>query len=548
MEAAPQLPRKPVARTEQVEGLVDMVYRGLVRVPSFQRGLRWEAKHVQELFDSIYRGYPIGSLLFYQRPAKAARIRVGPLQVAAPETDKAWWVVDGQQRLTALTAGLKRPVPLPRKPDKDDPYVLYFDIEEQVFQTPPRSGEPPTTWVPVPKLLDAADLTEWAFGWEHARDERLRRRLFEAGARLREYPIPLYIIETEDLEPAKQIFYRTNKAGKPLDWPTVYKALFGNEEAHPSTLEDLSADLAEVGMGRLSEDRLLTALFGLRGLDPTRTLDDHYRRDPRAMRDAVREGLPVLRRVLSFLRQDAAIPHLRLLPKPILLDVLARFFALHANPSARTRMLLSRWFWRTVLGAGAFDDRTLRRRGIKSIEADDEEASVQRLLSLVDRGRHRLFELPDAFDGRSDGNRIVLCTLASLEPRHLETGQPLDVAALLEDQDKRAFAKIVRRGGVAGTRSPANRILHPKGTQVMKLLQQKDASLLLDRASIAATHAISPDSPDFLIQGEPADFLKARAETLTAAVRRFAARMTAWEHSDRPSMDYLLRPAEAVAS
>jgi len=41
-----------------------MVYRGHVRVPSFQRGLRWEASDVQDLFDSIYRGYPIGSLLF----------------------------------------------------------------------------------------------------------------------------------------------------------------------------------------------------------------------------------------------------------------------------------------------------------------------------------------------------------------------------------------------------------------------------------------------------------------------------------------------------
>ena len=60
MEAAPQLPKKPVARTEKVEDLVEMVYRGRVRVPWFQRGLKWEAKHVQELFDSIYRGYPIG--------------------------------------------------------------------------------------------------------------------------------------------------------------------------------------------------------------------------------------------------------------------------------------------------------------------------------------------------------------------------------------------------------------------------------------------------------------------------------------------------------
>jgi hypothetical protein len=546
MDTAPQLPKKPVARTEKVEDLVDMVFRGHVRVPSFQRGLRWEASDVQDLFDSIYRGYPIGSLLFYQRPAKAGRIRVGPLAVDAPEKDDAWWVVDGQQRLTALTGCLKRPVPLPGRPDVTDPYVLFFDVEEQVFRPPPRSGETPATWVPLPKLLDASELTEWAFGWIHGQNDVFRRRLFEAGSRLREYPIPLYLIETS-LDAAKQIFYRTNQAGKPLDWATVYKALFGDEERSPSTLTDLSDELVSVGMGRPSETRLLTALFGLRGLDPTRSLDEHYHRDPAALRDAVREALPVLRRVLSFLRRDGEIPHLRLLPKPILLDVLTRFFALHPEPTPRTRILLSRWFWRTVLRTGAFDDRTLRRQGIKSIQENDEEASVQRLLGLVDRTRQRPFELPAAFDGRSDDNRIVLTALAQLKPRHLGTGQLLDVAGLLEQQDVNAFVRIVKQSEVQGSRGPANRILQPKGTPVLRLLQPGEPSPF-DGSSIPASHAISAEALELLAKGDLGGFLVARSESLTDTVRRFAARMAAWEHSDRPSIEYLLRETEAVAS
>jgi hypothetical protein len=300
-------------------------------------------------------------------------------------------------------------------------------------------------------------------------------------------------------------------------------------------------------MGRLSSGRLLTALFGLRGLDPTRTLDEHYQRDPTKLRDAVQEALPVLRRVLSFLRRDAEIPHLRLLPKPILLDVLTRFFALHPAPSARTRLLLSRWFWRTVLRAGAFDDRTLRRQGIRAVDEEDEEASVQRLLSLVDRSHQRPFELPAAFDGRSDDNRIVLCALARLGPHHLETGEALDVAALVEEQDKKAFAKIIKRSGIQGSRGPSNRILHPKGTAVLKSLAQQEASLF-GGVSIPESHAISREAMELLVRKDLTGFLAARAETLTLAVRSFAARMAAWEHSDRPSIDYLLRDSEAVAS
>jgi hypothetical protein len=543
---APRLPKKPVARSEKVEDLVEMVYRGRVRVPSFQRGLKWDSSDVQALFDSVYRGYPIGSLLFYQRPAEAESIQVGPLNIGAPEEAKAWWVVDGQQRLTALTACLERPVPLPERPDPGDHYVLYFDVDAQVFQPPPASGEIPTTWVPLPKLLDASELTEWTFRWEHSKDEGLRRRLFEAGARIREYPVPLYVIEA-DLDAATQIFYRTNKAGKPLKWEDVHKALFAGERSSPSTLSDLGDELEEVGMGRLSEDRLLTALFGLRGLDPTRTLGEHYRQNPRALENAVQEVLPVLRRGLSFLRRDAEIPHLRLLPKPILLDVLTRFFALHPQPSPRTRILLARWFWRTVLGAGAFDDRTLRRSGIRSIKDGDEEASVQKLLELVDPKRSSPFELPDSFDGRSDASRIVLATLAHLGPRHLETEQPLDVATLVEEQDHKAFVQIIKTSGTEGSRSAANRILHPKGFQVKRLLLDRRETPLFG-VSIPVSHAISDQALDLLARDDLAGFLATRAETLTAAVRRFADRVAAWEHSDRPSIDYLLREVEADAS
>jgi len=547
INSAPQLLRKPKARTEKVEDLVEMVYRGFIRVPSFQRGLRWGTKQVQELFDSIYRGYPIGSLLFYQRPAEATRILVGPLRLSAPEEAKAWWVVDGQQRLTALTACLRREVPLPAKPDPGDPFVLYFDVADQAFRRPPKAGDFPSTLVPLPKLLDATELTEWAFTWEYGRDDTLRRRLFDAGTRIRDYPIPLYLIETEDIEAAQQIFYRTNTAGKPLEWPEVHKALFGDEKSSPSTLADLSNEIARVGMGRLTEERLLTALFGLEGLDPTRTLAEHYRRDPAVLRDAVQEGVPVLRRVLSFLRRDGEIPHLRLLPKRVLIDVLTRFFALHPEPSARTRVLLSRWFWRTVLGAGAFDDRTLRRQGIKSIERNDEEASAQRLLDLVDRTRHRPFELPAAFDGRSDDNRIVLAALAHLKPRHLMTGRPLDIPGLLKEQDKDAFVKIISKSGVEGSRSPANRIVQPQGTPVLKLLKSLEPSLF-DGNAIAASHAISPKALNLLREGDLEAFLDERLLTLTEAVRGFASRMAAWEQSDRPSIEYLLRSTEAAAS
>jgi hypothetical protein len=78
-----RLDLKPAALTETVEDLVGQVRRGFVRVPRFQRALKWLAEDVVQLFDSIYRGYPIGSLLFRRAPAEAGQVKIGPLTIDA---------------------------------------------------------------------------------------------------------------------------------------------------------------------------------------------------------------------------------------------------------------------------------------------------------------------------------------------------------------------------------------------------------------------------------------------------------------------------------
>ena len=534
------LPRRPEARTVTVEGLIALVMRGKIRVPWFQRGLNWENTHVRDLFDSIYHGYPIGSLLFYVQRAAAERVWVGPLPVDADETPEGWWVVDGQQRVTSLAAALGRPLPLPPKPE--DPYVVYFDAAEQKFFPSPSSGEPDSTWIPLPVLLDASRLNEWVFQWSHRDDEELRRRAFEAGSRLREYGIPLYLIETDDPEITHEIFYRTNKSGKPLEWKDVHKALFGGSESSPSTLAELDEELAAVGMGKVGEDRLLTCLFALRGMDPTRSFDEHYRSRPNALRDAVLDALPVLRRVLSFLRQECAVPHLRLLPKSILLDVLTRFFALHAEPKPRTRLLLSRWYWRAVLGAGIFDDRTLRRRGIQAVQTGDEEESIQELLALTRKQPPRPIALPPAFDARADASRIVLLALAHGRPRHLTEREPLDLPAVIDEHEKRSFRKILTGVGLPEERGAANRIIHPPGVSVRKTI----STLALTPShgpNILDSHYIDDQAAEALAERRYEDFLTIRGKAITLTVQDLTERLASWNHTDRPSIEHLLLEA-----
>ncbi len=533
MERPPRLKRKPEIRAERVEELVEMVRRGLVRVPRFQRGLKWTSSDVLALFDSIYQGYPIGSLIFCKQPGAAERLRVGPLEIDAPEIAGAWWVVDGQQRLTSLAACLGRSMPLPTTPDAEDPFVLYFDASDQMFKPAPAAGPIPSIWVPLPLLLDTIRLADWLLRWQHREKEELSHTIAEASSRIREYPVSLCRIETEDTSAVKEIFLRINLTGRALTWTEVHTALFGGKGSAPSTLEELAVELMGVGMGRLDEDRLLRMSLALRG-------EDLYPEDPRDMRGAVQEALPVIRRALSFLRKDAGIPHLQFLPKSVLLDVLSRFFALHEDPKPRTRLLLVRWFWRAVLGSQSVVEPTLRRRGLSAI-TDDEEQTAQNLLSLVRKGPLP-FELP--LDGRANTSRIAFLALSRRGPCDLEQGQRIDVAALLEQEGKGTFGRILKKPGLRRSRGPANRIIQPRDVSAHRLL--------LDRISrfgtedpVLASHAIDAPAAELLAADDLEGFLESRAKTITDDVLRLSEQMAAWEYNDRPSVEYLLATSGA---
>ncbi|MGI8491668.1 MAG: DUF262 domain-containing protein [Acidimicrobiales bacterium] len=52
-----------------VRELVDMIDRGELRLPELQRRYVWPATRVRDLLDSLYRGYPSGTILVWETTA-----------------------------------------------------------------------------------------------------------------------------------------------------------------------------------------------------------------------------------------------------------------------------------------------------------------------------------------------------------------------------------------------------------------------------------------------------------------------------------------------
>jgi hypothetical protein len=544
---------KPHADTIVVEDLVKSFLAGQIRIPSFQRPMKWGAKDVQRLLDSVYRGFPIGSLLMWKRSTDAQRVRIGPFDIAVGARPDAWLVVDGQQRLISLAAALCHPAG--DEEAEPDAFTIVFDLKADRFRLPREATEAKESelWVPVHRLFDAVDLAEWlsthpAVG----RDRELARRAHAVGKALREYRVPIYVMETDDEDVLREVFERVNSFGVALTQAEVFDALVGSRRGPVGSgerLTDLVADLSQLGMGSIDEELAFRLVLAIEGLDVTRSFKDFDRDERQTLRGATPKASAAARMACELLRTDAAIPHLRLLPYSWPLVVLARFVHVHPDPCARTRELLSRWLWRGVVrGPGAMDERTLLRRAIRTITPSGraEEDTVQALLPLVPSEPEGIrYEAPARFDARTASSRIAMAALADLEPRNLDDGGLIDVAALLNQHDVRAFARLIANEG-EGTGSIGNRALHGRRNGgLFELVQMRARNGLHDRT--LRSHAVDEETAMLALEGDRKAFIAARERSVRAAIDRFLVRMTRFGYGDRPSIAGLMAMAQRAA-
>ncbi len=81
------------------------IEEGAIGLPDIQRPFVWKTSKVRDLFDSMYKGFPVGYLLFWDTAsvANAKQIGTDGKKRAVPRL----LIIDGQQRLTSLYAVLR---------------------------------------------------------------------------------------------------------------------------------------------------------------------------------------------------------------------------------------------------------------------------------------------------------------------------------------------------------------------------------------------------------------------------------------------------------
>ena len=425
-----RLAQRPETTTIRISDLLDRAAAGRVRVPAFHRPLRWRAAHVRALFDSVYRGYPIGVLLFSRRRAEAEHVSFGPWSTPALETNDAWYVVDGQQRVAALVGTLLHP----RRSPRQGAFAVWFDLEMETFERVTGRDAPPH-WIPLNVVSDLSALGEWLDGWSLRRERPdLAKRARSLQKAILDYVVPTCLLGDDD-EVARTIFLRINTNGVRTSAGDIFNARYGRGGNSP--LDCARWRVQETTrFGLLSSRLYLRVVKAVHGVDAKDAASDLDWEESLERPEVIESAGRALLNAIDCLREDACISDALAMPyrsPPLIL--LARFFALHPNPSPRTRALLARWVWRAALsGDHATASQGMINAGQRLI-TDDEHASVEALLHACSIPS----SYPDASLPWNTGSAGVrACAAAMLDACSPEDADDTD--AEVDDDDRASTA------------------------------------------------------------------------------------------------------------
>jgi hypothetical protein len=308
-----------------VNALIEDIDLGKIGLPELQRPFVWPNVNVRNLFDSLYRGYPAGFLLFWKIGASGGLRGIGSKnEQSVPELA----IVDGQQRLTSLYAVMKGAEVLRANFRKEririafNPLAERFDVADAaVLKDKNYIPDVSVLWQPGTDLFEIADGFIDELTKVRALEPAQIKSIRSAIGRLHKLPdyqfVALTLASTVDAETIADVFVRINGEGKKLnqsDFIMTLMSVFWDEGRAELETFAQEATMPSIGQAspfnhfiRPAPDQMLRATVGLglqrarlanvysvlRGRDAQTGLDNPAKRDEQfaLMQAAQKEAL-----------------------------------------------------------------------------------------------------------------------------------------------------------------------------------------------------------------------------------------------------------------
>lgn len=129
--------------------LVSFIELGTIGLPDIQRPFVWKDSKVRDLFDSMYRGYPVGYLLLWQNAFDQDSRQIGEDN---KQKSPNLLIVDGQQRLTSLFAVI-RGIPVVRENYEKEIIEISFNPLTEKFEVADAATKRDPSFIPNISVL-----------------------------------------------------------------------------------------------------------------------------------------------------------------------------------------------------------------------------------------------------------------------------------------------------------------------------------------------------------------------------------------------------------
>ena len=439
-------------------------------LPAIQREFVWDTDQISALFDSLMKGYPIGSFLFWKvDPGRAgdyvyydfirnyheAQAPHSPRLDLPPGPYTA--ILDGQQRLTALNIGLRgsHAEKLPRKwrsspdayptkhlylnllaPAAENEFDLEFDFRFLTTVDARQANEAGDAhWFIVHEALRLDDVPE---AWRYLQQLGLadHGRAFPTLARLlqvtqKEPIINFFEEEEQDLDRVLNIFIRVNSGGTVLSYSdlllSIATAQWSSRDAREA-VQGLVDELNRMGHGfSFTKDIVLKAGLMLGEIGSVQFRVTNFNQANMTVLEERWESIESALRLAARLLADFGFSERTLSANSVLLPI--AYYVQHRSlgDHYRTgtahrddREALRLWVIRSLLKSGVWGSgldtllgairATIRESGTAGFPV----AAIER--TMVQRGKSLRFDA-DEIDDLADsqyGSRNVLPLLALL--------------------------------------------------------------------------------------------------------------------------------------
>lgn len=214
---------------QPVETLLSWIKSGDIAIPEIQRPFVWKAAKVRDLIDSLYQGYPVGYIITWRNPD--VKLKNGELSAGKKV------LIDGQQRITALTAAIVGQRVLTKNYKEVNIRIAFNPLNEK-FDVLNKAIENSSEWINNinPIVNDEVSITKAIRSYIKVNpdaDEDLIEDRIENLKRIKNKQVGIIELDHSlDIDTVTEIFIRINQKGVVLSNADFVMSKIAADEQH----------------------------------------------------------------------------------------------------------------------------------------------------------------------------------------------------------------------------------------------------------------------------------------------------------------------------